>query len=27
MAFGITYHHCSEQVIQEIESIITDWQS
>jgi O-succinylbenzoic acid--CoA ligase len=27
MAFGITYHHCSEQVIQEIEAIITDWQS
>lgn len=27
MAFGITYHHCSKQVIQEIESIITDWQS
>lgn len=27
MAFGVTYHHCSEQVIQEIESIITDWRS
>jgi o-succinylbenzoate---CoA ligase len=27
MAFGITYHHCSEQFIQDVESIISDWQS
>lgn len=27
MAFSITYHHCSDEVIHEIESIIKDWQS